>query len=205
MVLLLLWLLSYPLTRGLLQHGVSGCLFLFLAIVHHTLNLDWYRALGRGRWPFRRWLSTSTVCLLLLCTLALLISSLAMAGEVFAFVPYPMPRWGRDWHTAATAWTFVLTAFHLGLHGQGFWNWLRRTPVPVLVRVFCALLFLGFSAWNFRQSGLWSDMLLYGEMKLLPESETAFWVQYVSIGMGFCLLGRLTLQGANRLQRLLDR
>ena len=123
---LMLCLMSYPMTRGLLRHGVCGVSFLALLLVHQALNLDWYRALFRGRWNARRVLLTAANAALLMSSAALIASSLAMAGEVFPFAPFPMAWWGRGLHTAATAWSFVLVSFHLGLHGQSFWNQIRR-------------------------------------------------------------------------------
>ena len=92
---LMLALLSYPLTRGLLPHGVMGMAFTGLVLFHHGLNLAWYKSLFRGRWTGERVLVTITDTGLLFATIALVASSLVMAGEVFSFAPFAMPWWGR--------------------------------------------------------------------------------------------------------------
>lgn len=178
-------------TRGLLRHGVCGVSFLALLLVHQALNLDWYRALFRGRWNARRVLFTATDAALLIGSAALIASSLAMAGEVFPFAPFPMTFWGRGLHTATTAWSFVLVSFHLGLHGQSFWNRLRRTFGRVWPAVVLALLFAG--GFAFMESGLWSDMLLLGEPKMRPAGLPAFLTQCLGVTAFFCLLARLLL------------
>ncbi len=189
---LMLCLMSYPMTRGLMRHGICGAAFVALLLIHHVLNLGWYRALFRGRWNARRVLFTAANVALLLSSAALIASSLAMAGEVFPFAPFPMPFWGRGLHTAATAWSFVLVSFHLGLHGQGFWNRIRQASGRVWPAAALALLLAGGIA--FMECGLWSDMLLLGEPKIRPASFPAFLAQYLGMTFFFCLLAQLLLR-----------
>lgn len=196
---LMLCLMSYPMTRGLLRHGVCGCLFFALCICHHLLNAGWYRALGRGRWNFRRVLFTVTDALLLLVVIALAVSSMALAGEVFPFAPFPMVWWNRDLHTVAVAWSLALASFHLGLHGQRFWTWIRRLSGRVWPAVALALLFAG--GFAFMESGLWSDMLLLGEPKARPANLPAFLAQCLGVSLFFCLLGQLLLSCEKRKSR----
>lgn len=186
---LMLCLMSYPMTRGLLRHGVYGAAFVGLLFIHQALNLGWYRALFRGN--ARRALLTAANAALLVSSAALIASSLAMAGEVFPFVPFPMTFWGRGLHTAAAAWSFALVSFHLGLHGQSFWNRIRRAfgrawPAAALV-----LLFVG--GFAFMESGLWSDMLLLGEPKTRPANLPVFLAHYLGMTLFFCLSAQLLL------------
>lgn len=185
---LMLALMSYPVTRGLLRHGVCGMAFAALLLVHQALNLDWYRTLLRNRWNARRVLLTGTNGLLLLGSAALVTSSLAMAGEVFAFAPFPMPWWGRELHTAATAWTFVLASFHLGLHGHGVWHSARRLTGRTRHATALALFALG--AALFAHSGLWNDMLMTGVPKTRLGAMPLFLTHYLGITLCFCLLAR---------------
>ncbi len=185
---LMLALMSYPLTRGLMRHGLCGAAFLALLIVHQLLNLNWYRSLFRGGWNARRILLALADMFLLLSGAALVVSALAMAGEVFSFAPFPMPWWGRDLHNSAAAWTFALASFHLGLHGQSFWSRLyqrsgRAWPV-------CALAAVLAGSVLFVQSGLWNDMLMTGAPKNSLVSLPFFLVHYLGITLGFCLLAR---------------
>lgn len=185
---LMLILMSYPVTRGLLRHGICGMAFVTLLFLHHALNLSWHRTLFRGRWSARRVLLSSTDILLLLGSAALVISSLVMAGDVFAFAPFPMPWWGRELHTATTAWTFALASFHLGLHGHGVWHSARRLTGRIWPVAALTLFALG--AALFVHSGLWNDMLMTGMPKARPASLLLFLTHYVGITLCFCLLGR---------------
>ncbi len=104
MAAMLLWMMGYPVTRGLLRHGTVGCIVIGLFVLHHLLNLSWHRTLLRGRWSRLRLLSAAADILLIAAFAFLLASSLAMAGDVFPFAPFAMPWWGRDLHYASTAW-----------------------------------------------------------------------------------------------------
>lgn len=184
----MLILMSYPITRGLLRHGVCGVAFMALLLVHQALNAGWYRSLFRGRWNARRVLLTATDALLLFNGAALAVSSLAMAGEVFSFAPFPMTWWARDLHTTATAWTFVLTSFHLGLHGHGVWRnarlWTSR------IWPFVVLAFFALGTALFAHSGLWNVMLMNG----IPQTRLAglplFLAYYPAMTLWLCLLAR---------------
>lgn len=187
----LLFLLSYPMTRGLLRHGVVGCCFLALLAAHHALNAGWYRALPRGRWHARRALGAAADAALMAATLALIASSLAMAGEVFACMPFPMPWWGRDLHHAATAWVYVLAAFHLGLHGAGVWGALRRAAGRAWPALTLAALVP--CAWAFGESGFLDGMLLTGGPAALPESPATFLMRLLAAGCFPCMLARLAV------------
>lgn len=176
---LMLALMSYPITRGLLRHGICGAAFVMLLFVHYALNLGWYRALLRGHQNARRKLLTATDVALLASSTALVASTLAMMGEVFSFAPFPMPWWGRGLHTTATAWTFVLASFHLGLHGQNIWSSIRRILGRAWLPV--TLILLLFGASLFVYSGLWNDMLMTGIPKTHLTSFPLFLIFYLSI------------------------
>ncbi len=188
--------MSYPVTRGLLRHGVCGVVFVTLLLVHQTLNLGWYRALFRGCWSVRRALLTTTDAALFINGTALIASSLAMAGEVFSFVPFSMTWWGRDLHMTCTAWAFVLAPFHLGLHEHGIWNRARRLTGRGWPIVALALFALGVAL--FAHSGLWNDMLMTGVPKAHLVSLPLFLTHYLGITLYFCLLACGTQSFMNR-------
>ncbi len=191
MAAMMLWMMSYPITRGLLRHGICGCAVIGLFTLHHLLNLSWHRTLLRGHWNRLRMLSSAMDILLILAFASLLVSSLVMAGDVFPFAPFAMPWWGRDLHGASTAWIFALAASHMGLHGNAFWAWLRRTAERVLGRAWlpAAAAMLAAGAVCFRETGLPERMFL-GDV---PPGQPALWLFYARLtgaGMFFALLAR---------------
>ena len=163
MYALFLYLMSYQAGRGLLLHGVLGCVLFGLFLLHHLLNLGWYRGLKRGRYTAARIVFLILNLLLSVAIVLMAVSSVMMSGNVFAFSPVPAAEWGRALHTASTAWGFVLMSFHVGLHTHIFLNKLHRKVQETFFAYAYILLFLlvmaagiGCCFW----SGLWGDMFL---------------------------------------------
>ena len=47
MYLIFLYLMSYRAGRGLLLHGILGCILFALFVLHHILNVRWYGGLKK--------------------------------------------------------------------------------------------------------------------------------------------------------------
>lgn len=189
MLVLLLFLMSYPVTRGLMRHGMCGVLFWALLPVHLSLNCGWFCSLFRGHWNRSRILLCAADTALLAAGLLLAVSSLAMAGEVFSFAPFPMTSWGRSLHTAASAWTFVLAAFHLGLHCQAVIRRIERACGRFRLPVMLAVMLAGGLA--FFESGLLGSMLFLEGVKPYAADPAAFLVQYLGVVLFFCLAAQI--------------
>lgn len=196
MFCLMLFMMSYPMTRGLARHGIGGLILVLLVIIHHILNAAWYRAFSRGRWRGRRLLMNSTGCLLMAVFLTFAASVLAMAGDTYPFFPFRMPFWGRGLHTAMTAWLFVLASFHLGLHGASVWSRAERFAGHARSALFLILLAAG--AFCFVQSGLWSDMLFLGVPTYFAGGVPEFLAWHLGAALFFCLLARFSVACTGR-------
>ncbi len=196
LLVLLLFLMSYPVTRGLLRHGVCGALFLAFLLVHQIVNGGWYRSLFRGHWNRSRILLYAADTALIAAGILLASSSLAMAGEVFSFAPFSMTSWGRRLHTAASAWTFVLAAFHLGLHGQSVWKRLERACGRFRNLVMLAVLLAG--GLCFSESGLLSSMLFLEGAMPQAADPAAFLAQYLGVVLFLCLGAHIMNKSLNR-------
>ena len=182
---LMLALLSYPVTRGLLRHGVLGMAFTGLVLVHHWLNRSWYASLFRGRWSRERMLLAATDTCLLLATTGLFASSLVRAGEVFSFAPFAMPWWGRELHMGATAWIYALSCVHLGLHIARPVSFLQRHLGRAFWPMACALMLP--SMYAFWLSGIWTNLLLWGAPSRPHGDPALFILQYLGAGLALCL------------------
>ena len=186
MAVLLLFLMSYPLTRGLFRHGLCGLILFALFFVHHLLNRQYYRALLKGHWPSRRIVLAGIDMILLLLTLLTLASSLLLFGDVFAFAPFPMTWWARNLHNCVTAWLYIFIAIHLGLH----WSWLKSLTHKALGKLYKPLFFAGLLVGLilFFQSSLFSNMFMLNMYRELPEGLIVFFSQYLLIAFAFYLL-----------------
>ena len=188
MFLLFLYLLSYRPGMGLMYHAVIGITQLSLFILHHLLNLNWYRTLFKGRYGFRRILLASSDFLLLIAMGFMIASSVMISGMVFDF-GIRMTSWWRRIHVAASGWCFLLSAFHVGMHMQGMMNRLQRKTQGLswLVRLIQALL-VAAGIWCFLQSDLWPRITLARRLPLLTWTSEEMFGIYLAIVIGMSVL-----------------
>lgn len=183
---LIFFLMSYPLTRGLMRHAICGIALFAFFMTHHLLNLRWHMGLFRGRYGGKRIFAAAADIMLCAATLAMATSSLLMAGDVFAFAPFPMTWWARSLHATSAAWLFALSGLHLGLRWKGLWKlgsvMAGRGWLPL------AAIFMTYGLWNLAQSNLLSAMFLLDDGKAPPASLESFILRHVVIFLFFCLL-----------------
>lgn len=115
MTIFLLVLMAYYITGNLLHEWLGAALYL-LFILHHLLNLPWYRAFLKGRYPAIRTARAVLNFLLLAAMLGLMASSVMISRDVFGFLGIRASEFGRRLHMVSAAWGFVLMSAHLGLH-----------------------------------------------------------------------------------------
>jgi len=102
---------------GLQWHEVTGAVMLVLFILHHILNGNWYRALGKGKYSSGRILFTIVDVVLLIDMFLLMFSGISMSRYVFRFLDIPVSKaWARGMHMTASYAGFLLMGFHIGLH-----------------------------------------------------------------------------------------
>ncbi len=181
MFLLFLYLLRYRPGMGLLLHAVGGIALFVLFIVHHLLNMRWYKTLFKGKYAFRRSLLTVSDFLLFFAMLGMMISSVMLSGMVFNFSPIQMTQGWRDLHLLFTAWGFVLTDIHLGLHLHSVMKKAsRKISQTPFAYVYSLLLFLtaGFGVYCFAQSELYTDMFLITGQPQRFIGDLQFYIEY---------------------------
>lgn len=120
MVVALVALMAYAVTGQAIHEWLGVAAFL-LFVLHHLLNLNWFRALGKGKYTAPRILQTALVPLLFLCMLAQMVSGVAMSRHALPFLNVPISTsTARLLHLACGYWSFVLVSVHLGLHWSVF-------------------------------------------------------------------------------------
>lgn len=120
MVAALVALMAYAVTGQEIHEWLGVAAFL-LFVLHHLLNLNWFRALGKGKYTAPRILQTVLVALLFLCMLAQMVSGVAMSRHALPFLDVPISTSAaRLLHLACGYWSFVLVSLHLGLHWSVF-------------------------------------------------------------------------------------
>ena len=120
MVVAFVALMAYSIT-GQEIHEWLGVVVFLLFVLHHLLNLNWFRALGKGTYTAPRILQTALVALLFLSMLAQMVSGIAMSRHALPFLNVPISTsTARLLHLACGYWSFVLVSVHLGLHWSVF-------------------------------------------------------------------------------------
>ncbi len=113
MAALLFVLMAHNLTESAL-HEVLGILMFVLFILHHLLNLNWYRIAFTEKQSLARTLDSAVNVLLFLVMAGVATSSVMVSKQVFLFTNVRGGLFAHKLHTSMTTWCFVLVAVHLG-------------------------------------------------------------------------------------------
>lgn len=120
MILLVLALMAYSVTGQEIHEWMGVGIFL-LFLIHHGLNVSWFRALTKGRYTPLRILQTALVFLLFVSMMSQIVSGLAMSRYALPFLNVPISTsTARLLHLACGYWSFLLMGLHLGLHWSIF-------------------------------------------------------------------------------------
>ncbi|MBQ7541909.1 MAG: DUF4405 domain-containing protein [Clostridia bacterium] len=203
MLLALLCLMAYQVT-GEALHEWIGVGMTVMLIVHHLLNIRWYKALFKGKYNAYRILSTVTNTLLL-CSIALTaFCGMSMSSHAVPFL-YGMANtvFARTTHLALSFWSFALMGFHLGLHLPAI---LARCKPNKAVKIVCTAAFtvtacLGL--WLFIRNGIPGYMFFRMHFAFFDYEKTAaqVFLENIAIESFFAFLGA----GAVHLARLLNK
>ena len=116
MTLVLLFLMGYQFWQDAAHEWAGAGMFL-LFIVHHILNISWYRSIFKGKYTPARILQLVIDLLVFLAMIGLMVSGIILSNHVFDFLNIRGGMgFARLLHMAASYWGFVLMALHLGLH-----------------------------------------------------------------------------------------
>ena len=109
-------LMAYELASATLHEWLGIAIFL-LFLLHHGLNLGWYKSLLKGRYSAVRLWSIVINTLLFAIMVALPVSGLAMAKHIPLAFSMLNTLAARTLHLTASYWGYVLISIHVGLHG----------------------------------------------------------------------------------------
>lgn len=173
-------LMAYALT-GQKVHEWLGVVSFLLFVLHHLLNRNWFRALGKGRYTAPRILQTVLVVLLFFAMLAQMVSGIAMSRHILPGLNIPVSAsTARLLHLACGYWAFVLVSLHLGFHWNMFLGLGRKLrggkPLSAVGRMILRLLAAGIAAYGlycFLQQGIPSYMFLRAEFAFFDYEKAA--------------------------------
>lgn len=190
MTLTLLFLMGYQIW-GESAHEWAGAFMLVLFVVHHVLNAAWYRNLFRGKYTGGRILMSAVDLVLFALMICLMASGIIMSRHVFAFLPISGGMGtARLVHMAVCYWSFVLMAFHLGLHwGMMLARFRQMLGMKKLSGVCSLILWLmgvmtaGYGLYVFVTRDLVTYMFLRTQFVFLDYSESpiSFYIDYLAM------------------------
>ena len=169
MTLGLLFQMGYQLYAETAHEWVGAGMFA-LFIAHHALNAGWYRAAFRGWYTPCRVFQLTVNILLLAAMLFLMVSGIMLSNHVFDFIGIDFgASFARLAHLAASHWSFVLMALHLGLH----WGMITSRLKLRHPRVWnvCGALVACYGLYVFIDRSLLDYMFLRVEFAFLDFSE----------------------------------
>lgn len=185
MTILFIILMGYFVTGNKI-HEILGTITFVLFILHHILNINWYKGIFKGKYNFQRVFHLLTNLLLFISMIGMMVSGVIISSNVFSFLNIPTTMFGRKLHMVSTSWGFVLMSIHVGLHlGAilGKLNKKMKNNTFEYVYYFVLLLMGAFGLYSFITMNLWEDMFLVNEFKFFDYNQNAvmFYLQYLFI------------------------
>lgn len=174
MFILFIILMGYHITGNMLHEILGVFTFLFF-ILHHILNLKWYKTLFKGKHNFYRIFQIIIDMLLFISMIGIMVSSVMISSNVFSFLNIKTTMFGRNLHMLSTSWAFVLMAVHLGLHLniilKRINNKMKNSSFEY-VYYLIMLLFIGVGLYTFIKTELWKDMFLVNQFKFFDYNQS---------------------------------
>lgn len=125
MTLLLPLLMAYSLV-GEAAHEYLGIGMFLLFVIHHILNIAWWKNLFRGKYTPIRIVGMVLNFVLVIIMLALPISGMILSRHMFRFLHFGGASTARTVHLLASYWGLVLMSFHAGMHGNVMMGMFRK-------------------------------------------------------------------------------
>lgn len=202
MTMLLPLLMAYSLADEAF-HEWAGIFMFLLFILHHILNLSWYKHLLKGRYSGSRILRTAFDLLLIPVMLILPISGIMMSRHIFLGLGGGL-SFARTAHLLASYWGFVLMSLHIGLHWRVavgmVGNLLHRKKlvkssmllfraVPVFISLY------GIYAFVHRQIGSYMFLKIQFVFFDFREARISFLTDYLAVMCLFAVCGYYAVRG----------
>ncbi len=173
-----------------LWHELFGTALFLLVIAHNVFNRRWYGTAGRKRHGFVRLFNVATIACLAVGMLIILITSLLISRDAFAFLALDDSFAIREIHMFAAYWVLLAIAIHLGMRWAVVMHVFRaafgiegHSPVrTVALRLAAAAIFF-WGARSIVEMGFGSKLMLTYALDMwdFNDATLAFFVNYGSI------------------------
>lgn len=177
-----------------LSHEVFGTALFTLVIGHNVFNRRWYGNVRKGNRDTVRLFNIITIVCLAVAMLVMLVTSLLISRDLFAFMALDGAFAVREIHMFAAYWTLFIIAIHLGTRWTVVMNTARATlglTTRSTVRTIALrAMALVIAIWGVKSSidmAFGSKLMLSYSLDMwdFNESTIQFFVNYGSI-VGLC-------------------
>lgn len=176
MTVLFIALMAYHITGNSL-HEWMGTILFALFMLHHILNLNWYKAIFKGKYSAARILLTVLNVLLFAAMAGMMISGVMLSREVFGFLNLRAGMFSRRLHMISTSWGYLLMSAHIGLH-FGLIAGIFKRKIPIkskwigVIGTLAAILAAGYGIYAFLTRQLADRMFLLMEYAFFDYEES---------------------------------
>jgi len=174
------FLMSHSNVRNLGFHAYAGIALFMLFVVHHLLNLWFYKIAFKGKFNAKRIVLNVTDWILLVLMILMAISSVFATGAVFEWSPVRFNQTWRTLHLMSTSWAFLVMSFHVALH-------VKIKSSRFLLYISYVLLILAGS-FAFYKTQLYYYLFNIGNWKMAAPNIVISVLEYVGITAGVCAL-----------------
>ena len=174
-------------------HEILGTITFILFIIHHILNIKWYKGIFKGKHSFQRTFHIILNLLLFVAMLGMMVSGIMISANVFAFLDIPTTMFGGRLHMLSSSWGFVLMAIHVGFHITSLMNKLNKkmkNSTFEYVYYFILVLLVGLGIYSFINLKVWEDMFLVNDFKFFDyeQSPILFYFKYLLVLISIALV-----------------
>lgn len=176
MCILFIILMGYHIT-GNNTHEILGVITFVFFLLHHLLNIKWYKTIYKGKYNFYRSLQLAVNVCLFISMIGIIVSSIMISSHVFAFLDIQTTMFGRNLHLVSTSWCFVLMSIHLGLHLNVLLSRINKkmkNSTFEYVYYLLIIIFMAFGLYTFIDTELWKDMFLVNEFKFFDYNQSPY-------------------------------
>ena len=206
MFILFIILMGYHITENKI-HEILGVITFIFFILHHVVNIKWYKTLFKGKYSFYRVFQILIDAFLFIAMIGIIVSSIMISSNVFSFLNIKTTMFARSLHMLSTSWTFVLMAIHLGLHLNimlsKFTKKMKNSTFEYVYYLIMVLLII-FGIYAFIDNELWKDMFLLNKFKFFDyqESPFIFYVKILGIVISISIITYLIVRLSKRKNRV---
>ncbi|MDO4375903.1 MAG: DUF4405 domain-containing protein [bacterium] len=165
-------LLGYHITDNKV-HEYLGIFTFALFMIHHLLNISYYKNLFKGKYNFIRVMSLVTDILMFVMMIGVMISSMGISSYVFKFGG--TTKLLRSMHLFCTSWLFVLVNVHLALHIypyiSNFRIDIKKSMFEYAIYLISILLF-AYGVYYLIDVKVWDSLFLLKDFKYYDYSES---------------------------------